>query len=189
MRKSKMKEKILYLNDEEMRSFISDLKKERDRLIIKLLYELGCTLKELLHIRVRDINLDLNKITILHTSGTQRDERDCVISEQTKQMIIENLERMGLSGKKLAYVLSSSHGGAMTERRVNQIITKLLQDNGFEDRCNPQCIKYSHIINAYRRHIPVSVIQRQVGISQQRIHAILSSVESEEEFSYTDFFV
>ena len=176
----KREEHIAYFTKEELRIALDNTRSLREKLLVLCLYELGCSLKELVTIRIRDINLELKSISFSHSARTRR---ICCISQTTANLIRRHIEDQNLLLRKLAYLFSSSHGGHMSVRRVNQIVTDILTRSGFKDRANPQVLKYSHIINAYKQHVPVSAIQRQVGLTRQRLIAILVEVDEHDDLS------
>lgn len=160
-----------YLNKSEIENLIDLAPTNREKLLLLTLYELGCTLNELANIRVRDINLETNQITISNIGA--RGTRICIISNKTKNLIKKYFSYEGLKEKRLAYLFISSHGGHMTVRRITQIIKNTLQKSGFKNRAHPQVLKYSHIINAYHSNVPPSAIKLQIGITDQRLAQIL----------------
>jgi integrase len=178
--------KIPYLSEKEIFDLFSSISDNRDYILIRLLYELGCSIKELLHIRIRDVDLENNTIII---KSSARKERVSVFSPRLKEIIVGYLEDYGLKDKRVAYLFTSSHGGMLTERRVNQIITKYLIDNKYLDFAYPQTIKYSHIINAYIKKVPMHIIQKQTGLSRLRLNQLISGIElSEDKSQYNKFF-
>ncbi|MGM5488137.1 MAG: tyrosine-type recombinase/integrase [Nanobdellota archaeon] len=178
---------LSYLDPSEIRILLDRTATMRDRLLVLLLYELGCTLKELVALRVRDVVLETGSINI-SKAQTKRCERQCLVSESTRGLLSTYLSEEGLNGRKLAYVFSSSHGGHMTVRRVTQRITSLLKQAGFADRAHPQVLKYSHIVNAYHANVPVAAIHKQVGLTKHRLVSILLEIDQDSGLeSYSRF--
>lgn len=180
-------EGIAYLTTDQIEFVLSRLSSNRDRLLVNLLYDLGCTLKELLGIRVRDLQLEERKVTITSPSS-KRASRVCVFSGRSKGLIERQLSDMQLCDKRLAYLFTSSHGRPLTARRAHQIITNTLTELGFGEAASPQSIKYSHIINAYLSFVPVHLIKKQVGLTRQRIVSILADIDTPELGQYESFF-
>ncbi|MCB9362300.1 site-specific integrase [Candidatus Woesearchaeota archaeon] len=177
---------ISYLEEATIKRVITSVQNSRDQLMILLLYELGCSLKELLNIRLRDIDLEKEQISITSTSGTSRQVRDSLISAPTKERIRNYINANNLENRKTAYLFTSSHNRQMTLRRATQILSSSLESQGLGD-LSPQVIKYSHIVNAYRRNVPISLIREQVGLTKERLISILLSIDEPNVGSYKEF--
>jgi site-specific recombinase XerD len=180
---------LLYFNIDEIKLLVDNIISYRDKLIVRLLYELGCSLKELVNIRIRDIDFEKSTIYITKGSQTIRAKRESLISINLANSIHKYLNNTNLANKKIAYLFQSSHGGHMTVRRVTQIITLILLNQGFKKRTNPQILKYSHVVNAYYKGVSVCSIAKQVGLTKQRLIAILLEIdEKETKQAYHTFF-
>lgn len=175
-----------YLDESEVASLLSSVTSLRERVLVHLLYALGCSLQELVRIRVRDIDLEGCSVQI--SSSPARSSRRAYFSRQTRDLLEQYLENQGVRSRRLAFIFGSRERSHMTVRRAAQLITGLLREAGFTDRDHPQVLKYSHIVNAYRAHVPVSAIQRQVGLTKQRLIAILSEIDESQGASYEEFF-
>jgi integrase/recombinase XerD len=183
------KEGLLYLNPKEVKFLLDRILSRRNKLLVGLLYELSCSLKELVNIRVRDINLENKTIFLKQGHNSSRSVRESIISDYLSELIHDYLKNKNLLNKKIAFLFFSSHGGHMTIRRATQIITLLLKNNGFENRVNPQVLKYSHIVNAYYGGVPVSCIAMQTGLTKQRLISILLDLDDKQINSgYHTFF-
>ncbi|MFO7710523.1 MAG: tyrosine-type recombinase/integrase [Candidatus Woesearchaeota archaeon] len=179
---------LTYLNPSEVSTLLDGIPRTRDKVLLSLLYELGCSLRELVNIRVRDVSFEEHGIAI-PGSHTKRCERFCLVSSRTLDLLRSYLDEENLLKKRLSYIFSSSHGGHMTVRRITQLIHNILNDAGFEDRANPQVLKYSHIINAYQANVPISAIQKQVGLTKHRLVSILLEVDTEAGIEHYEKFL
>ncbi len=171
-------ESISYLGIDKINNLLHSQSSLREILIIRLLFELGCSFNELVNIRIRDIDFEHN---LIRFNLGSREKRSSKISKKTKLLILRYIQNKGIAEKKLVYLLSARIRPLST-RRLNQILTKVLEGE------NPQILKYSHIINAYKQGISLRAIQAQVGLTRQRIIEILMSIDETDQDDYSKLF-
>ncbi len=142
---------------------------ERDRLILRILYETGCTVKELVGLRYSDVDFAGRAIHISRKSA-RSGPRNVYVSAQLLDAIREYKHK-----NPSPYLLSTRQSNRMTRKRVRQIVQGLLGSAGFAGH-GPQTIRYTHIVHAYSKGIPLPAIQRQVGLGRSRAIEIFSQL-------------
>jgi integrase len=165
-----------YLSDEELarlNSCISDL---RDRVIVKLLYELGCTQKEAVNVRVRDVDFQHFSINIQKCNTRNNLRRPCFISIKLSDEIRDYLSGEKRLDAKLSYLIQTRQSGKMTPRRIRQLVKSYADKAGLGHKNHTQLLRYTHLIHAYKKRVPISAIQHQVGLTRGRLIQILSGV-------------
>ncbi len=156
-----------YLSLQEIRKLISSISDMRDKLMIRLLYETGCTLIELVNIKVSDILG--NKIKIFDPET--RELRFSRISGKLAKDLSFYIRGNNLS--KGYYILSTRQSKQISEKRVRQLIqdyTKKISSR----KINPQMFRYYHIIHAYQNGVLLENIAKQTGITPYRVFQIIN---------------
>lgn len=171
-----LKARADYLTGEELHKLINSIEDSRDRLIVKLLFELGCTQKELVNIRVRDVDFKRFSVNIHKKNTRNNHERPSFISINLSNEITNYLKLQKRLEKKAAYLLQTRQSSKMTPRRIRQIIKCYTTRIGLEGKSHPQVIRYTHLIHAYKKRIPLSAIEDQVGLKKARLIQIISGI-------------
>ena len=169
-----MLKELRYLKREEWNKLVNSVFSLRDSLILSILYETGCTVSEIVNIKIKD--LTQNHISIY--------ERKSIISPilYAKIQTYFNLE-----GKDRIFLFYSRQSDTLTEKRVIQIVKFYSKRVGFE--VTPQILRYTHMAHAYERNIPISNIISQVGITKQRAVQIFSEMASRDQMQeYSKFY-
>ena len=178
-----------YLKGDSLLKLFSSISNERDYLLIRILYELGCTLRELVNIRIRDVDFNENKILIRKFNSRNKEDRSARISRITLRRLQDYLISQKLLSKKVAYLFQTRRGRPLTTRRIFQIVRFYCKRSDVSDNPSPQLIKYAHIVHAYLNDIPISDIEKHVGIAKQRLVQIFEKIEHEQDDDkYASFF-
>ncbi len=183
------KDSFEYLDEDSLFRLVNSISKDRDRLVIKVLYELGCTIKELVNIRIRDIDFVDEIITVRRFNSRNRMDRVARISGETAGKLKNYLSSTGLLDKKLSYLFQTSRGTHLTTRRIFQIVGLYCRLAKVSKNPSPQLIKYTHIVHAYLNDVPISDIQNHVGITKQRLAQIFENIKVDKATdTYNKFF-
>ena len=97
-----MKKRLRYLSSKEYSDILDIVEILRDKLIISFLFETGCTVSELVDVRVKHVNTDENKVSIPAEKGAARTS---LISEELKKDIVKFISRRKKKGDD--YLFSS----------------------------------------------------------------------------------
>jgi len=143
---------------------------ERDRLLIDTLYETGCTVKELVNISKPDIDSSRCCVRIRGASARNREMRQSYVSRE----LVGRMQKQ-LAQNSSEYLFSTRQSSAMTTKRARQIVQSLLLQSGIAG-AGPQIFRYTHIVHAYEKNIPISAIQKQVGLKRSRAIEIFSKL-------------
>jgi site-specific recombinase XerD len=145
-----------YVTKREFESIRTCARKGRDRIILDILFETGCLLKEITNIRVNDLRLSEKTIQI----GFAR-KRESTISKrlslQLKEFIISN----ALSGRD--FLILTRQSKRASEKRVFQIVKDCSSKAGFS-LSNPRVLRYSCIANLLYKGRSIEEISKQTGI-------------------------
>lgn len=182
-------DKVLFYTPKEVESILQLCKHMRDTVLIKMLYDLGCTVSEIVAIQVKDIDFNDLCITIRSQEDATR-TRTSFFSEEVKALLVKFLTVEKKLNARERYIFGTARG-QMTTKRIQQIVKECAIAAGFKKRTNPQMLRYSHIINAHLHHVPIPAILAQTGIKRSRAIQILAALETNEVnnlLSYRKFF-
>jgi len=168
--RDKSKSRKNYLLMHQIKIITDSINDMRDKFLIKILYETGCSVGELVNIRVSDIRE--NKIKILNNDT--KNLRFSRISEK-----LANELQFFIKGNNLpkeSFILTTKKSSKISEKRVRQLIQYYTHKSGF-GKINPQMFRYYHIANAYQEGVSIENISSQLGIMRYRIFQILTDLE------------
>jgi integrase len=155
-------QKIRYLSVKDWERLQGQAMPERDLLILRVIYETGCTVNELVNIRAGHCDLAANTIKIRSEHARNHEQRVCVISDNLSRRL-----RSIISQDESSYLFSTRQSASMTTKRVNQLVGKYCDIIGVKS-AGPQVLRYTHIVHAYLRGIPLDAIRKQVGLKRSR---------------------
>jgi integrase len=169
---------ILEINVKSFLDKLSSLSSLRDKIILQLLFETGCSVNELCSMKVSDYiqpkdYSQLNKIKL--------SDRYSVISEN---LSIE-IKKYILFRKRTtdSYLFSQNINKPLSVKRVEQLVSEI-----FGGKLRPMQIRYMHIVYAASKGLSPDTICEQTGLSRQRILQILDAYNMTYRQSYSLFF-
>jgi site-specific recombinase XerD len=161
--------KGVYLTIEDVKKLINSIKDMRDNLMLRLLYETGCTLAELVRIKSSDI------------SGNNIKLKDSVTNELRYSTISRKLESdlfLFIKGNAISNdhcILSTKNKEQISEKRVRQLIQFYSAKVGL-GKVNPKMLRYFHIAHAYENGVFIDNISSQLGMTNLRIFQIITDM-------------
>ena len=159
-----------YLTFQQVKQLINSINNSRDKLMLRLLYETGCDVNELVNIKVKDILG--NKIHI--------GKRFPMISSKLAKDI--NLYVKGNMLTKESYLISSSRG-QISVKRITQLV-QFHTEKHLKKKLNPQQFRYYHIIHAYSNGVLLENIASQLGITKLRVFQIIDKLNIKQRNNY-----
>lgn len=163
---------IRYLSFDEWDKLKSHKKLSRDDLIVHILYSTGCTVNELVNIRVKDIDFK-NQVLHIRKSSSRNNYHRCVF---LSKKVLDKIKAYLRENPSYDYLFSTRQSKKMTTKRVRQIVQDLCSQIDIKD-ATPQILRYTHIAHAYQKNIPVDAIQKQVGIRRSRAIEIFNQLK------------
>jgi len=106
-----------YLSFEDWKRLEQAITDKRGSLILKLLYQTGCTVNELVNIRVSDFDFREKRLNISSESSRNRDKRAVYVSSALLDMI-----KNDIAGRTDGFLLTTRQSGQMTTKRVRQLL-------------------------------------------------------------------
>jgi integrase/recombinase XerD len=152
-------------------SLTDDDESLRDRAMLELLYATGLRVSELVHLKVRDVNLDAG---YLLTMGKGSRERLVPIGESARNAVAEYLAtvRSGMDRSgSCEYLFLSRLGGAMTRQAFWNLIRKRSRLAGIGKSISPHSLRHSFATHLLENGADLRSVQIMLG------HADLSSTQ------------
>jgi integrase len=153
-----------YLDHEELEALLRQLDRSRDRLLVRFLFESGCSISETASIASSSLSPD-GVLTL--------PDRTVVISPSLAQDL---LSQAG------AFLFSSRQTQTITPKRIQQILKphlKLVHTG----KTTPHVLRYTHIVHAYKQGVPLQAISLQTGLSAARVAQIVADVPSTKAYT------
>jgi integrase len=169
-----------YLTLNQVRTLIKSISNARDKFMLRLLYETGCSLNELVTIKAKDIQ---GKIVKIIDNDTKQLRFSHISSKLAKDL---KLYIKGNNFAKESFVIRTRQSPNISERRVRQLI-QYYSKLHLKITINPQKFRYFHIAHAYTNGILLESISKQVGITTYRIFQILSELKITTTNNYNPF--
>lgn len=121
---------------------------QRDKLLLELLYGLGVRLSELIGIKLKDVNLELNTIKVL---GKRNKERIIPVNKSLRESLVQYLEtrKLAFGTKAEDYLIVTDKGNMCYPMFVYRKINTMLQNSTVGKR-SPHVLRHTfatHLLN------------------------------------------
>jgi site-specific recombinase XerD len=158
-----------YLSEEQINNIKDKIKDEQHKILLDILYETGCTLNELINIRVKDFRLHKNSpsIIIRAENSKQNKTRTSKISQDLSLRLKLFAGKRNLSQE--SFLFSTRQSPKMSDKRVFQLIREYARQAGIGG-VGPQIIRNSHIAQALNSEKSQAEIEEQTGVNHLDIH-------------------
>lgn len=156
-------DKKKYLTKSEFEIINNSIKNIRDKLLLNIAFDTGCTLKELVAIKVEDIEFTNNSLAF----NTQKKQRTSNISKKLSLDIKQYVLKNKLDKKN--FLFSTRQSESISDKRVFQIIKKYALESDINE-VSPKILRYSHIAHSISTGISVDDLSNQIGI--KNLHKI-----------------
>ncbi len=149
---------------QEMMDFLKGIRDARDRILVELLYETGCNIREIVRLKV----LDVKKDHVILGRG----RRKSLISTRLAEDIT-----MFIRGNRLTAddcLIRTRQSDSISEKRASQIVVELTAKAGLPAH-NAHAFRYWHVAHAYLEGVYQENIADQTGLKVHRIFQIIRS--------------
>ena len=151
----------------------------RDALLLRILFETGCSVAELASIKVGDFS-PADDASSNPTISFSNPDRSSVISPSLASSLGSFISKRGRKPSEFAF--SQQPQKPFSVKRIEQIISAI------DKTLTPQDIRYLHIAHAASRGLTPDAIAAQTGLSRQRILQIIDGAGITYSQSYSLFF-
>ena len=172
-----------YLTPEEAHPLINSTENERDRLLLRLLWETSVRVSEAIRIQLGDVARD--GIRVLGKGGF---ERVVFIQDGLVTAILFYAQEMALGRDD--YLFRSRRGGHVTKQRADQIIKSAARRAGLERSVHAHLFRHGYAINFLNCGGRLDALQEQLGhrdINTTRIYLRLTSEDVSREVAKIRF--
>ena len=172
-----------YLTPDEVHRLIDAAGNDRDRLLLRLLWETGLRVSEATHVRLRDVGRD--GIRVL---GKGRVERVVFVQNRLVTSILFYAQENAM--ERYDYLFPSRKGGCITKQRADQIIKKTAVNAKLERSVHAHLFRHGYAINFLNCGGRLDALQEQLGhrdINTTRIYLRLSDEDVKREVGKVEF--
>ena len=147
-----------YLTVEEVHKLIDATENERDRLLLRLLWETGTRVSEAIAVRLEDVGRE--GIRVL---GKGRVERAVFVQDGLVSAILFHAQEKGLN--RQGYLFTSHRGGHISKQRADQIVKRTTRKALFHRNVHAHLFRHGYAINFLNCGGRLDALQEQLGHS------------------------
>jgi len=143
----------------------------RHRALITVLYRTGVRCSEALALSVKDIDLQVGSVAVLHGKG---DRRRTVGIDPGATTIVDQWirRRSALAQTADAPLFCTLRGTPMDSAQVRLLLPRLARQAGIAKRVHPHGLRHTHAYELMMEGVAMPIIQRQLG------HASLATTDT-----------
>lgn len=141
-----------YLEPEEVKKILESVGNPRDFLIIKMLWETGMRVSELVNLKYSNINFKTNFITIINSKWGR--SRRVLVSEITKKLLKDYCKIKKITGEMNLFNINRF--------QIRRIVIKHSKKVGFKG-VHPHTFRHSFAINCIRNDMNIRQLQMLLG--------------------------
>lgn len=179
------KEKKLpnYLKYNELEKLLNSIdisKKEeiRNKLIIELLYSTGIRVSELINIKMKDIDIKENQITILGKGNKERIVLFGKEAKKTLKLYISNFQEEFKGNIKEHYLLTINNK-PLTTNKVRLIVKEVLRKSCLNINISPHTIRHTFATHLLDNGADLKTVQELLGHENLKTTAIYTHISNE----------
>ena len=132
----------------------------RNRALVAVLYYAGLRVSEALALLPKDLELDSGAIRVRHgKGGRQRTVGLNAAAQAHLERWLDVRRERGLRGP----VFCTLRAGPLSDRYVREFLTRYAAKAGIDKRVHPHGLRHSHAAHLAAQHVPVNLIQKQLG--------------------------
>ena len=149
-----------YFTRDEMREIIDSTPKDRDRLMLEVMWQTGARISELLMLKWSDVDRHARAIRIPTLKRRKPHVRVVPISDSLLKDIALFVADNNIQPKDRLFNVRRT--------RAFEIVKEACERAGFkgDDRCHPHTLRHSFAVNCVLQGVPVLVLNELLGHSQ-----------------------
>jgi integrase/recombinase XerD len=134
----------------------------RDRALITMLYRTGLRCSEALALHLKDVDLHVGSVTVLHGKG---DRRRTVGIDPGAFLVVESWieRRCELELPADAPLFCTLRGTPIPSSQVRQLLPRLARSAGIAKRVHAHGFRHTHAYELMMEGVAMAIIQRQLG--------------------------
>ena len=147
------------LTESQVLMMIAQTPSDRDRLLLRFLYAVGCRVSELCDLKWENITANPDGTATVHIFGKGRKNRWVKFSAATWQ----ELQTLRRDACPTDFLFASRQGGAgLKPNQVRNIVKAAGQRIHLTD-VSPHWLRHSHAGHSVQRHVPLTLLQETLG--------------------------
>jgi integrase/recombinase XerC len=152
---------------------------QRNRLILELLYATGVRVSELIHIKLKDINMSEKSIRVI---GKGNKMREVLYGDYCKDILNIYLNdgylRL-LKNEKSDYLILNNRGGSITDRAIRYIIDDLIEQSALKKHISPHTLRHTFATHLLESGADLLTVQELLGHESLSTTQIYTHITSE----------
>lgn len=157
---SKVAEKVpTVLTKEEVKNLSNSIGNEKHRLMIELLYSSGMRVSELVHLTIKDLNIENSYGWVRNGKGGK--DRLFIVAESLKGKIQNLIDEEKLLPENNLF--SSNRKTKYSVRTIQQILKKASRKSKIGKKVNPHALRHSFATHLIENGYSVSEVQSLLG--------------------------
>lgn len=169
-RPSKSKKLPIVLSQEEVVDLLRATRNLKHRAIIGLIYSSGLRIGELLHLELRDIEIDRKQLFIRNAKG--RKDRYVVLAES----VIPLLRNYVISYRPERYFVEGAKGGKYTASSIRKFLKQSCRRANIQKNITPHSLRHSYATHLMENGVGIRHIQELLGHSRPETTMIYTHV-------------
>lgn len=173
-----------YLKYEDLERMINSIdtsSKEgiQNKLIIELLYSTGIRVSELVNIKLKDIKIKENQITIL---GKGNKERIVLFGKTAKTVLeqyIKEYKEYYQGNIMNEYLLINKKGKPLTTNKIELIVKKITRECSLKHNISPHTLRHTFATHMLENGADLKTVQELLGHENLKTTAIYTHVTNE----------
>ena len=152
---------------------------QRDRLILELLYATGVRVSELVNIKLEDIDLRKEEISVIGKGSVERIVYFGEYAKDIMELYIRDGREQLLKGKLSEFLFINNKFGKLTDRGVRFILDKLLEKTSIKVKISPHSLRHTFATHLLNEGADLKVVQELLGHKNLSTTSIYTHVSNE----------
>lgn len=147
------------LTKEEIIKMLKQIKNQKHKLMIKLMYSAGLRVSELVHLRLRDLEIDKNFGWVRKGKGNK--DRLFIVARKINKELQEHIKENNLQLED--WLFKGQKGDHYSTRSIQEIIKKAIIRSGITKRVSPHTLRHSFSTHLIENGYGVTSVQSLLG--------------------------
>lgn len=188
IRNPKLEKKLPnYISEIDMETLLEFSKKKgykatiytnRNLLLLEMLYDTGCRVSELVHIKLKDIDKVKKSICVIGKGSKERIVYFGEYTLDTLNLYFVDREEI-LKGKKNEYLFVSKENSNLTTRRVAQIINEVIKEVEIKNKISPHTFRHTFATHLLNHDADLRSVQELLGHSSLSTTQVYTHVSND----------
>lgn len=153
--------------------------KERNRLIIELMYSTGVRVSELIKIKMNDIDESKKQIKVMGKGSYERYVFYGDYADEALKKYINGLRKELLKNKRSDYLILNKNGEAITTRGVSKIINNIIEETSVKTKVSPHTLRHTFATHLLDSGCDLRSVQELLGHKNINSTEVYTHVTSE----------